>query len=255
MKCLLTCLWGFVCLSVLVYGHIHWNKETAANAVATTQGVEQQESEESNEVTFDQYLALAANWPETAKQSFKQALESEQPFKILFVGTTANQWEAEVTQRLTESYGSEHITTAIHTYDQTSKDIVSENKQLELAAEKAQLVVIEPFLLNDNGKVKIDGTLANLTKIIEDVKLSNPDTAFIIQPSYPIYLPKYYSTQVEALKAYAEENNLTYLDHWTAWPATDNPEIKNYLNEDQSSPNENGYQAWGQFLVQYFVNK
>lgn len=255
MKYFFTGLWGLVCLSVLVYGHIHWNKETAAKAVASTPVVKQQDSQESNEVNFDQYLALAANWPETAKQSFKQALESKQPFKILFVGTTANQWEAEVTQRLTESYGSEHIITAIHTYDQTSKDIVAENKQLELAAEKAQLVVIEPFLLNDNSKVKIDGTLANLTKIIEDMKLSNPDTTFILQPSYPIYLPKYYSTQVEALKEYAEKNNLTYLDHWTAWPATDSPEIKDYLNEDQSSPNENGYQAWGQFLVEYFVNE
>lgn len=255
MKFFLTGLWGLVCLSVLVYGHIHWNKETAAKADAKAPVVEMQESQQSNDVNFDQYLALAANWPESAKQSFKQALESEQPFKILFVGTTANQWEAEVTQRLAESYGSEHITTAIHTYDQTSKDIVAENKQLELAAEKAQLVIIEPFLLNDNSKVKIDDTLANLTKIIEDVKLSNPDTTFILQPSYPIYLPKYYSTQVEALKEYAAENNLTYLDHWTAWPATDSPEIKDYLNEDQSSPNENGYQVWGQFLVKYFVNK
>jgi hypothetical protein len=255
MKYFFTGLWGLVCLSVLVYGHIHWNKETAAKAVASTPVVKQQDSLESNEVNFDQYLALAANWPETSKQSFKQALESEQPFKILFVGTTANQWEAEVTQRLTESYGSEHITTAIHTYDQTSKDIVAENKQLEIAAEKAQLVVIEPFLLNDNGEVTIDVTLANLTKIIEDIKAENPDTTFILQPSHPIYLPKLYSTQVQALKDYAVANHITYLDHWTAWPATDNIEMKNYLNEGQNSANDQGNQIWAQFLVEYFVNK
>ncbi|MDQ0974594.1 lysophospholipase L1-like esterase [Neobacillus niacini] len=254
MKYFFTGLWGLVCLSVLVYGHIHWNKETAANAVASTPVVQQQDSQESNEVNFDQYLALAANWPETAKQSFKQALESEQPFKILFVGTTANQWEAEVTQRLTENYGSEHITTAIHTYEQTSKDIVLENKQLELATEKAQVVVIEPFLLNDNNKVKIDVTLENLTKMIAEIKATNPDTTFILQPSYPIYLPKYYSDQVESLKEYAAANNITYLDHWTAWPASNNPELNNYLN-GESGPNELGYQIWAQFLVDYFVNK
>lgn len=253
MKYFLTGLWGIVCLSVLVYGHIHWNKEITANAVASTPVVEQQDSQESNEVNFDQYLALAANWPESAKQSFKQALESEQPFKVLFVGTTANQWEAEVTQRLTESYGSEHITTVIHTYDQTTQDIVAENKQLEWAAEKAQLVVIEPFLLNDNGKIKIDSTLANLTRIMEDIKAENPDTTFILQPSHPIYLPKLYATQVQALKDYAEANNLTYLDHWTAWPATDSIEINNYLNE--GSPNDQGNQVWAQFLVEYFVKK
>lgn len=82
-----------------------------------------------------------------------------------------------------------------------------------------------------------------------------PDSTFILQPSYPIYLPKYYATQVQALKDYAVANNLTYLDHWTAWPATDNSEIKNYLIEGQNGPNEQGTQVWTQFLVEYFVKK
>lgn len=142
-----------------------------------------------------------------------------------------------------------------HTYAQTSADILAENKQLEFAAEKAQLVVIEPFLLNDNSKIKVEETLANVTKMIEDIKTGNPDTTFILQPSNPIYLPKYYSTQVEALKEYTAANNITYFDHWKAWPATDNPEIKDYLNGDQSAPNEKGYQVWARYLIEYFINK
>jgi hypothetical protein len=254
MKYFFTGLWGFVCLSVLVYGHIHWNKETAANAVASTPAVEQQESQESNEVNFDQHLALAANWPESAKEQLKLNLEAETPFKILFVGSTLMEWEKTVTQSLTESFGSDKLQTAIHTYDLTSDSIIAENKQLELAAEKAQLIVIEPFLLNDNGHMKIEASLANLTKMMEDIKAENPDTTFILQPSYPFYLPNYYSVQVEALKEYASANNVTYLNHWDVWPATDNPEIQNYLNGD-AGPNEMGYQVWSQFLVDYFVNK
>ncbi|MFJ5759280.1 SGNH/GDSL hydrolase family protein [Neobacillus sp. NPDC093182] len=249
MKYFFTVIWGIVCIGVLAYGHFHWNQQTAVKAIEPVL------TQESSEPDNSKYLELAANWPEVAKEQFKTALEEEKPFKILFIGSNAMEWEKSVTQSLTESFGSERIITAQHTYDLTTVDIVAENQQLALAAEQAHLVVMEPFLFNDNGKLKIDVTLANVTKIIDDIKAENPDTTFILQPSYPIYLPKYYSTQVEALKEYATANNITYLDHWTAWPATDNPEINNYLNEEQSGPNEQGYQAWSQFLIDYFVKK
>ncbi|MEH7494531.1 SGNH/GDSL hydrolase family protein [Neobacillus niacini] len=249
MKYLFTVIWGMVCIGVLVYGHFHWNQQTSVRAVEPIMTQEYHETDNST------YLELAANWPEAAKAQYKIALEEQTPFKILFVGSHAMEWEKVVSQSISESFGSDKIITAHHTYDGTTKDFIAENKQAELAAEKAQLVVIEPLLLNDNGKLKIDGTLENVTKMIGDIKAGNPDTTFILQSSYPIYLPKYYADQVEGLKEYAAANNITYLDHWTAWPATDNPEIKNYLNEDQSSPNEKGYQAWAQFLVDYFVNK
>jgi lysophospholipase L1-like esterase len=248
MKYFLTAVWAIICIGILAYGHIHWNQQTAVKAVVGPEFIE-----EATETDVADYLGLAANWPEEAKQQFKLALEEKKPYKILFVGSAAMDWEKNVTQSLSESFGSDRVITATHTYNLTTKDIVTQNKQAELAAEQAQLVVIEPFLFNDNGKLKIEVTLANVTKIIEDIKAANPNTTFILQPSYPIYLPKYYSTQVEALKDYTAANNITYLDHWTAWPAADNPEIKNYLNEDQSAPNEQGYQAWSQFLVEYFV--
>jgi lysophospholipase L1-like esterase len=250
MKYFLTAVWAIICIGILAYGHIHWNQQTAVKAV-----VEPEFIEEATEIDVADYLALAANWPEEAKQQLKLALEEEKPYKILFVGSADMEWEKSVTQSFSESFGSDRVITATHTYELSTKDIVTQNKQAELAAEQAQLVVIEPFLLNDNGKLKIDVTLVNISKIIEDIKAANPNTTFILQPSYPIYLPKYYSTQVETLKEYAAANNITYLDHWTAWPATDNQEIKNYLNEDQSAPNEQGYQVWAQFLTDYFINK
>jgi hypothetical protein len=252
MKYFLTAIWTIVCISVLVFSHIHWTKQIGAKAVEPAElAGTTVTKQESSEVDYEKYLQLAANWPETAKDQLKLALKEEKQFKLLFVGSASMEWEKSVTQSLLESFGSERMITVQHTYDRTSSDFVAENKQLELASEKAQLVVIEPFLLNDNGNLKVDDTLANLTKVMEDVKGENPDTTFILQPSHPIYLPKYYSDQIEALKNYAVENNLTYLDHWAAWPATDNPEIKNYLNGDQ--PNEQGYAAWAQFLVEYFV--
>ncbi|MEH7276261.1 SGNH/GDSL hydrolase family protein [Neobacillus vireti] len=248
MKYFLTAIWVIICVGVLAFSHVQWNQKTAAvNA-------DEPVTQDSNVIDIEPYMSLAANWPEAAKAQLQVALEEEKQFKILFVGSTAMEWENSVTQSLSDSFGRDKISTVHYTYDLTTKDIVAENKQLELAAEKAQLVVIEPFLFNDNGKVKIDITLANVKKMMEEMKAANPETTFILQPSYPIYLPNYYSIQVEALKEFAAENNITYLDHWTAWPATDNPKIKDYLN-GQDSPNEKGYQVWAQYLVEYFVNK
>jgi hypothetical protein len=248
MKYFLTVVWGIVCVSVLVYGHYHWNQQTAVQAFDTT-------IVDEKPLNIEPYLEMAANWPEAAKAQFQLTLEEEKPYKILFIGSSAMEWEKHVTQRLVESYGSERVTTALYTYDQTSTELITEGKQQELAAEKAQLVVIEPFLLNDNGEVEIDVTLANLSKLMEDIKAENPDSTFILQPSYPIYQPKLYAEQIAALKEYAAENNLTYLDHWTAWPATDNVEIKDYLAEGQNGPNEKGNQIWGEFLEGYFIKK
>jgi lysophospholipase L1-like esterase len=254
MKYFFTAVWALICVGILAYSHINWNKHTAAKTVGS-EPVQTVAQATNNVNMTTEFIELAKNWPVAAKRQLKLALEEHKPFKILFVGSSAMEWEKNVSQSITESFGRDKIKTVLHTYDQTTEDIITENKQLELAAEKAQLVIIEPFLLNDNGNVKIDVTLANLTKMMEDITSENPDTTFILQPSFPIYLPNYYSVQMEALKKYAAANNLTFLDHWSAWPATDNPEIKDYLNEDQSSPNEKGYQVWAQFLTDYLINK
>jgi hypothetical protein len=127
---------------------------------------------------------------------------------------------------------------------------------LEIAAENAQLVLFEPLLLNDNDAfVSIGKTLANITQIIEDVKKTNPDTTFILQPSYPLYNAKLYPLQVAALRDYAKKNNLTYLDHWQAWPDTSDLKLKDYLQDGNSGANEKGNKVWGQFIVDYLVNK
>jgi hypothetical protein len=252
MKYLLTAIWALVCIGVLTFSHITWNKQTTVQAVKSEpdKKVDQENNTANN---YEEYLKMAANWPETAKEQLLLSMKDGNPFKILFVGSSALQWGDVVSQGITESFGNGRISTAIYTYDSTSNDFVAENKQLEIAAEKAQLVVIEPFLLNDNGNATIDITLGNLTKVMEDIKAENPETTFILQPSYPIYLPNYYSIQVESLKEFAAVNNIVYLDHWTAWPATDNPQVNDYVN--QSGPNAEGLNVWANYLVEYFVNK
>lgn len=91
MKYLLTALWTIICIGVLAYSHITWNKQTSVQAVVSepTPTVEQ----DSNELNVDdKYLELAANWPESAKEQLKLSLKDSTPFNILFVGSSALQW-------------------------------------------------------------------------------------------------------------------------------------------------------------------
>ena len=76
-----------------------------------------------------------------------------------------------------------------------------------------------------------------------------------LQPANPLFQAKYYPLQVEALKNYADRNNITYLNHWDAWPDTQSEEIKKFLIGEPSTPNETGHKLWADFLVDYFISE
>jgi hypothetical protein len=201
-------------------------------------------------------LTKTKNWPAAAQAQFQQFVNQKKPFKILFVGSNAlTGWVNDAKQQVVDAYGKDALQVAVHTYDLTTADFLKKNDELEIAAEKAQLVLFEPLLLNDNGKIDIDATLANITKIIKDVKATNPDTTFILQPSYPLYNAKYYPVQVNGLKEYAKKNNLVYLDHWQAWPDIKDQKLKDYLLADSTGANEKGNQVWSKFIVDYLVGR
>ncbi len=261
MKYLLTVVWTIVCAVVLFIGHSYWKERTTVKGIAEKQLTSSESEKPQNTAgpNFDDLLAKTKNWPEPARTQFEQALKQNQKFTILFVGSKAlgsseQGMLKDVVQEVSNTYGQEHIQISIHTYDETSKDFLANNRQQEMAAENAQMIIYEPFLLNNNGKsVPIGECLNNLTKVISDVQAANPNTTIILMPSFPLYNAKYYPNQEAKLKQYAEQNQLAYLDHWTAWPDTNNPELQNDLLPDLTAPNDKGNQIWSQYLIHYLI--
>lgn len=252
IKYILTSLWVLVCAVVLLIGHSHWAHKIVAHS-NDTETVLAADTEEKT-VDVDTLLAKAKNWPSTAQEQLKNSLKDKKRFKIVFVGTKEmDGWDGSLSAKLADAYGKENIDFTALTYDTTTKEFVTKDNQLEIASLKPQLVVFEPFLLNDNGKVEINDTLANLTKIIGDVKAADPGVTFILQPSYPIYNPKIYQLQVNALKEFSVKNKLVYLDHWGAWPNIHDVKIKEYVTTDQTGPTEKGNQVWLKYLSDYFI--
>ncbi|MGG1397360.1 hypothetical protein ABE288_05945 [Bacillus salipaludis] len=249
MKNFLTVLLGIICVAVLFWGHSYYNQKIQA---ASNKGTEISEGtdEEAVEQSID-IDDLTKNWPDKAVGRIKQTIKEKKKFKLLLVGNKSDaEIYKDVKEKLTEAFG-DHITVSIVSFNETSATFIQEK---DLADKKADLIVLEPFLLADNGVVAIDDTLKNVSKIIVQVDNSNPEAVFVLQPSFPLYQAKYYPIQVDELKKYAEKKDIPYLDHWSAWPDYQKEEIQDYLLSDQSGPNEKGIQVWSDYLLHYLMN-
>lgn len=262
MKNFFTLFLGIACLTILYYGHSYWNQRIASASNTATSTSDQQSSKIStqNDGRNIDLLELTKNWPSSSVDKFKQTLHAKKEFKVLFVGSTAigsenNGVFPSVKEKLIETFGKENIQVTIKTFNSTSTEFIRNDDQEEIAAVQADLIVFEPFIWMNNGEVLIEDSLKDATKFMEDIKAKNPKTAFILQPAYPIYKAKIYPTQVEELKKFAEKNQITYMDHWSAWPDPNTKEIKEYLLSDQSAPNEKGNQVWSEYITQFLISK
>ncbi|WP_163182656.1 SGNH/GDSL hydrolase family protein [Neobacillus sedimentimangrovi] len=257
MQKFLTVLLGIFLILLIFFGQTHWNQQNKALSSDTPTSAKKEFNKQKH--SSAELLKLTKNWPAEAVERFKQSLKNNKPFKILFVGSPAIGSDTEgayalVKQKLKETYG-DHIDVQLKTFDMTSTQFINNKKQDEIRAEAADLYILEPFILENNGEVLIENTLMDLATIIDTVKVAKPESTMILQPSYPLYNAKIYPRQVEELKKYAETHQIPYLDHWTAWPDPATEELKNYLTPDQSAPNEKGAQVWSDYLIQFLISK
>ncbi|MBT2661589.1 SGNH/GDSL hydrolase family protein [Bacillus sp. ISL-45] len=261
MKAFFTTLLAVVCMGVLLWGNMHWTKKTTVSgnndvspAVVVTKEAEVTSS------PADALLDLTRNWPEQAAENFKKALDENRTYKILLVGSAAlgdeqSGWASSTKEQLIAAYGGEHMEVDIQTFNLTSLEFIDEEGTAQVSGSLADMVLFEPFTLMDNGEVTIENSLDNIQQVIDGTLEAKPDTVFMLMPPHPIYNAVYYPKQVEALKNYAEENEIPYLDHWEAWPNTKTEEIKEYITPDYSQPNEQGHEIWSKYVTDYLISK
>ena len=261
MKNFLVAVLAIGCAAILFTGYLHWNDKTV---VSTAKGNQEGKSTRTENKTStkkpNQSLAdLTANWPEQAREQYKQSLDTEEPFNILIAGSNAlgyeeEGWSSQLKNQLEEAFG-DTIHVVVKSYDLTSAQFILQNKLDELVAEKPDLTLLEPFTLNDNGKIQFADSHLQIKEIADGLMDENPEHVLLLQPPYPLHQATYYPKEVEALKDFAEENDIPYLDHWTAWPDPDGDEILEYLTEENGSTyvNENGHQLWANYLQDYFI--
>jgi hypothetical protein len=260
MKSLVTVLLGIACLTLLFFGNLHWQEKierAGATTVNKTQDIAKEISDKND--TNKQTLRYAMNWTEKEKQSLQTAITEDRPYHILIAGSMLlgqgdTSWPSLFKKEMTDAYGENVITVVTKSYSNTTEEFVKTGKQEEFIDESADLIIWEPFTLTDNSVVDIEDSLDNILTVINDVKAKNSHTIFILQPPSPVYQPKLYKRQVEALNAFAKEHQIPFLNHWTNWPDASSEEVLTYLYSGTSTPNEEGHRVWAEFLVDRFIS-
>ncbi|MCD8502741.1 MAG: hypothetical protein LRY71_15095 [Bacillaceae bacterium] len=198
---------------------------------------------------------------EAKKKQLLQAIETDEPLKVVVFGSQAVAskeemvtWPQLLEDQVNELYRYKVI--EVETISMGTKhtfSVVGENKHLEVAEMMPDILVIEPFIWSDQGVVSIDDTIYHLGVIVDKVKEFRDDVLIYVTPPHPLYGADYILARVDEVKNYAKSNQLNYIDHWTDWPSLDNEEILTYLTD--GLPNQAGHELWAQSIIPYFVNQ
>ncbi|MFP9130279.1 hypothetical protein [Niallia sp. BSM11] len=258
MKTLIVIVLTLMLAAVLVVGNLHWNSRSSEKTSTPAITNSDTNTEAEPEIDTEYYLEFAANWPEEAKEQLQKKLNSNETFQIVLlgsdsIGSDTLGLKSNLKEALSEKY-EKNVELESIVYENTTTDYVLNSENEKLVDLKPDMIIFEPFLLNDNNVVAIPNTISNISSIIEETTVVLPDVTFILQPPNQIYDANLYPMQVTALQEYAHEQNLTYLNHWEVWPAGNDVAVNEYLNAD-ARPNESGFKLWSDYLSEYLISE
>ncbi|MGM0830040.1 MAG: SGNH/GDSL hydrolase family protein [Bacillota bacterium] len=272
MKKFLLIILTIMTISTVIGGKYHWNQKVSAvqakvnvtekksdgGSVEGKSSIEGKQVEEKPDKDKLVKLDKVNFLPKDLQPTFQRAIEERRPVHLMITGSSSTSKKNEAWPRLLERnlldvYGDSLIHVTIKEISgKTSQQVVEENIHKELVNMKPDILLLEPFLLYDNGEIKMSERLKNISKIIKSFKKANPDLIILIQPANPIYGATYYPHEENDLERYTKQNNFIYLNHWKAWPDSNKKEIEDFLTEG-SVPNEKGNKTWAEYLKEYFV--
>ncbi|WP_221567029.1 SGNH/GDSL hydrolase family protein [Alkalihalobacillus sp. TS-13] len=266
MKKLLYITTIILSIAIIVFGHFHWNSkinDTIANAKANAEPITQkantiESAEEESEVDIK---GLTENFSKDTRKLITDAIEAGETIDVAVIGSEAlemgetpwpellqagiDQAYSEGTFKLTSyDFGKDHSNVAIY-----------KEKMTDIIDTKPDIVLLEPFIMNDNGDVGVKDTIEAIKILERRFSESNEDTVFMLQSSHPIFEPQVYAMQVEGIKEFAEKEKITYLDHWDHWPDVKDEKVRDYIKDDLSGPNDKGNKVWAEYLINYFTGK
>jgi hypothetical protein len=254
---LLAVLLVISCTSFIVVGNLYWHKKIDA----TVRQAMAEATEFSKEQATDERMTYAKKLPKEVQAKIKRAIETNRPLRLVIAGSEATPaakdgWPALLKQQLEATYGNEVFQAVVKEYKgMTTKQAIDENIVEQLIEEKPDILLWEPFLLNNNGVIDMNDTLEHIDAMIQTITDTLPDVTIMLQPPHPIYNATYYPEQVKQFQAFAKEKGYIYIDHWQAWPDYKSEELNQYVDPDTDLPTKDGQERWAGFLADYFIAK
>ncbi|MGG0175243.1 hypothetical protein [Gottfriedia acidiceleris] len=235
-------------ISVLIYGSYHYKgrvNRISAKTTETTDNIKEVEQK----IKTSQYQLLSKNLP----KKIVTLLKEKKHVNLLIVQEDKqhnNDYSSLLKERLNDNYGDGIWSVSVLSYeDQTSKDLIEGDFAKQVNGKKADMILFEVPLMNDNGVVRSEDSIANLQKVIDKI---GKTSVVVVQPNEPIYQSEFYPKEVAAFKKAIEKRDITYLDNWNAWPDYKTQAFTEYVGENKNL-NEKGQELWGNYLSQYFI--
>ena len=257
MKIWVNILAFLVLIACLAAGKMYWNHQASEQSALRPIKIEDSSYAEGEDVSWKQY---AQNLPKSVIEKIEQAEKTQKPMKLVIVGSAPKEnvektWGTLLKEKLYSTYGENLINTHVYEYtDMTTLEFIKTGTYKQILNENPDVLLFEPFLLNDNGIVGIDNTLENINIIMSRLKGQNSELVTILQPSAPVYKAENYPNDAKALAGFSKENGYEYLNHWTAWPDYRSKDILKFLAKTPGQPNDNGEKLWAKYLETYFTN-
>lgn len=271
-KRIATLLFIIICGIVLLLSYMNWKDKLSHTGNGTVPeglseiasaddepsdiDVEVTVASDESPLTVETISQLTANMPESVAQLVTSRFESEQPIRLLIAGSQAIAQGGEggaaglIAAYLDDVYGS-FIETDIVSVPGTSKEFIATMEDAVSWNDGYDVMLFEPFTLNNNGKVIIEDEHRHILTVQEKLRSYKDDAELLVMPSQPIYRPNFYGTQIRSLGKFTESRGIPYIDHWDEWPDTTSDSINDYL-EDDSAPNDIGATAWATAVQRFF---
>ncbi|MDG5786706.1 hypothetical protein QA612_04320 [Evansella sp. AB-P1] len=217
--------------------------------------------EDEEQAWFEQ---LTDGLPTSIKALVEQRFDNDEIHIIAF-GSRAlvdsqregiDPWPLLLEKGLNEKYERDLFRVETYEFGQiTSLEVLQEEYHLGVARLNPDVVIIEPFLWNDNGIVSTNDTITALSIMVNAFESSHEDVIVMVQPPQPVFGTMYYPQYVEQLRTFVqEETDYMYIDHWNDWPDVEDEALHAYVGEEHRMPTALGHETWKNSIKTFFVN-
>ncbi|MBT2572010.1 SGNH/GDSL hydrolase family protein [Planococcus sp. ISL-110] len=246
-----------ICVVVLVFSYLTW-QDKLENVLDKPEEVAAQTGETKKEELQTKTSVNTVNVEELTLKMDIQVREllldrhsNDETLKMLITGSAALDSGAPgyaelLKDAVTKAYG-DFVEMEVLSIEGTSQSLVN----VDLSA-GYDLVLLEPMTLMNNDRLAIEQEREHIKAFDAAMTAEVADAVLLLHPPQPIYGAGYYLAQVAALDEFAATNGYAYIDHWSAWPDTDDELLKDYLTDD-GLPNDKGAETWAQELEAYFI--
>ncbi|MFS0788294.1 hypothetical protein ABC345_18180 [Shouchella sp. 1P09AA] len=255
---------GFMAVLLVVLDLFSYDEElTRAEEVAIEGFHYELEAEQEKMDTLRNALGDTA-FNQQADQIVAQ-YEANETIHVTVIGSDVHEggedmtaWYQQAEKALNDYYGEDAFSFSfLEPYKgYTSADVVQSDMIEDLKTGESDMIVLEPFLLNDTRLMAPEDTVQFTDEIIQEIQTERYDAFLMLQPANPIASPTAYQEQVDAIAHFASENDVAYLDHWSAWPSTNDEAIHEYIVENDMGtvqPNQQGHDVWSDAFVQFLT--